>query len=255
MSATQPGGWVKLSPARKMMIDMLHFAQQVPSIPVARKMNVAALAEAREQSTAAASWTAIFLRAYGLVCQRRPELRRTLIPFPYPHLYEHPHSIGVLATERLWHDETILLGAKIRSPETSSLDALQRQIRNLKTAPVEKISDFRQTLRLGRCPRFLRRFLIWLTLSLSGAKRAKRFGVFGLSSYGSLGAEQLHPRCVHSSLLTFGPISPAGDVVVKIIYDHRVLDGSCVARCLNQLEEVLHTEILTELRGLSRQAA
>lgn len=255
MPAAERGAWLSLSPARKMMIDMLHFAQRVPSIPVARAINVAALARARAQTEAPASWTAAFLRAYGLVCQRHPELRRALIPFPYPHLYEHPHSIAVLATERQWRDEMVLLGAKIRSPETTSLDALQRHIRHLKTAAVEEISDFRQALRLGRLPRFVRRFLIWHTLALSGSKRAKRFGTCGLSSYGSMGAEQIHPRGIHTSLLTFGPISPAGDVVVKIIYDHRVLDGACVARCLKHLEEVLHTEVLTELRGLPCQAA
>jgi hypothetical protein len=255
MPPAERGVWLKLSPARRIMIDMLHFAQRVPSIPVARAMNVAAVAQARALSGSAASWTAVFLRAYGLVCQRRAELRRALIPFPYPHLYEHPHSICVLAAERQWRDESVLLGAKIRSPETTPLQVLQRHISHIKTAPVEKISDFRQVLRLGRFPRFLRRFLIWQTLSLSGAKRAKRFGTFGLSSYGSLGAEQVHPRAIHTSLLTFGPISPAGDVVAKIVYDHRVLDGACVARCLKHLEDVLHTEVLSELRGLSSQAA
>jgi hypothetical protein len=190
-----------------------------------------------------------------LLCQRRPELRRTLITRPYPHLYEHPHRICVLGVERQWRDEPVLLGAKIRGPETTPLHVLQRYINHFKNAPVERISEFRQLLRLGRFPRFLRRFLIGHTLAWSGAKRAKRFGTCGLSSYGSLGAEQLHPRSLYTSVLTFGPISPAGDVVVKIVYDHRVLDGSCVARCLNQLEELLHTEVLTELRGLSSQAA
>jgi len=54
---------------------------------------------------------------------------------------------------------------------------------------------------------------------------------------------------------TYGPISDAGEVFVKVIYDHRVMDGRCVARCLEDLEDVLHTEILAELRSLRRGAA
>jgi hypothetical protein len=255
MSELERGVWRELSPARKMMIDMLHFAQNVPSIPVARAMNLGAVAKARSEVASSPSWTAIFIRAYGLVAQRYPELRRALIPWPYPHFYEHPHSICAVSIERQWQDETVLLGAKIRSPETAPLDTLHNHLRRFKTAPVEEISDFRQVLRLGRFPRFLRRFLLWQTLTISGAKRAKRFGTHLVSSYGSRGAEQLHPRSIHTSLLTFGPVSPAGDVVVKIVYDHRVLDGPCVASCLSYLEEVLHGTILTELRGLARRAA
>jgi hypothetical protein len=73
-----------------------------------------------------------------------------------------------------------------------------------------------------------------------------------VSSYGSLGAEQLHPIAPYTTLLTFGPVSPAGDVVVKLIYDHRVMDGRLVARCLGHLEHVFHTQILDELKDMDR---
>jgi hypothetical protein len=107
-------------------------------------------------------------------------------------------------------------------------------------------------LRSGRLPGWLRRFLYWITLSWSGRTRAKRLGTFMVSSYGSLGAEQLHPISPYTTLLTFGPISAAGDVVVKLIYDHRVLDGRLIARCLAHLETIFHTTILDELRALDR---
>lgn len=245
--AMERGIKLALSPARKMAIDMLHFAQQIPSIPVARAMSLPDVAEAREEAAARPSWTSIFMRAYGLVAQRHPELRRMLISFPTPHLYEHPCSIGALVVERDWQDETVLLAAKLRSPETTSLAELQSHIRRFKNEPVLKISEFRQTLRIGTYPRFLRRFLLWHTLVLSGAKRAKRFGTFLVSSYGVLGAEQLHPRSIFTTVLTFGPVAATGAVTVKIVYDHRVLDGATVARALNSLEDVLHTQILDEL--------
>jgi hypothetical protein len=48
--------------------------------------------------------------------------------------------------------------------------------------------------------------------------------------------------------------------VVKLVYDHRVLDGAVVARCLNELEETLNTQIARELssgrdEGFARAAA
>ena len=48
--------------------------------------------------------------------------------------------------------------------------------------------------------------------------------------------------------MTYGPISPAGEVIVKLIYDHRVLDGAYIARRLRDIEDTLHGPILDELR-------
>jgi hypothetical protein len=255
MSDSAKGTNRKLSPARKMVIEMLHHARKVPSVPVARSINVAVIAEARKQAHIVPSWTTVFIRAYGLVARERSEFRRALIPWPYPHLYEHPHSVCALVIEREWEGETVLLGAKIRAPEEMALETIEGHIRRLKETPVWEISDFRQALRIGKLPAFLRRFTFWQSLYLSGAKRAKRMGTFMVSSYGSLGSEQLHPLTFHTSLFTFGPVSPAGNVVVKIVYDHRVMDGRYVARALEALEKILHSEILMELRSLRRKAA
>jgi hypothetical protein len=97
----------------------------------------------------------------------------------------------------------------------------------------------------------VRRLLWWSTLNISGFKRAKRFGTFGLTSYGALGAESLHPISPLTTTLTFGPISPQGDVVVKLIYDHRVLDGAYIARRLKDIETTLKGAVLDELRGVN----
>ena len=105
-------------------------------------------------------------------------------------------------------------------------------------------------LRFSQAPTPIRRLLWWGTLNISGYKRSKRFGTFGLSSYGALGAEQMHPISPLTTTLTYGPIDPATRrVVVKLIYDHRVLDGAYVARRLRDIEEMLNGPILDELRG------
>src|SRR5262249_10728531 len=140
-------------------------------------------------------------------------------------------------------------------PELAPLDEIDHHLRRFKEAPLEEISCFRQLLRLGRLPWFLRRFTFWQSLYLSGRTRAKRFGTFLVSSYGSLGAEQLHPLTPLTTLLTFGPINSTGNVVVKIVYDHRVMDGRYVAHCLAELDRVLNTDIVRELRILRDHAA
>ena len=104
-------------------------------------------------------------------------------------------------------------------------------------------------------PTLLQRFFLWQKLDLSGPRRVKYIGTFGLTNYGMLGAESLHPRGPQTTVLTLGPIRPAGETTVKLVYDHRVTDGGYVARSLNYLEEVLHSSVLDELRLRPRLAA
>jgi hypothetical protein len=70
----------------------------------------------------------------------------------------------------------------------------------------------------------------------------------------------MHPLTPLTSYLTFGPISTGGDVTVKLIYDHRVMDDRTVARAMAALEETLDTELTAEVRewawsGLGRERA
>ncbi len=117
-----------------------------------------------------------------------------------------------------------------------------------KNETLEKVGFYRMALRFSQAPTPIRRLLWWSTLNISGYKRCKRFGTFGLSSYGALGAEQIHPISPLTTTLTYGPIDPAtGRVVVKLIYDHRVLDGAYIARRLRDIEEVMNGPILDEL--------
>ena len=69
--------------------------------------------------------------------------------------------------------------------------------------------------------------------------------------YSSLGAESLHPLSPLTSTINYGVIDENGRVTVRIVYDHRVMDGSTVARALIRLEEILNGEILRELDSLA----
>src|SRR3954454_10923594 len=103
-------------------------------------------------------------------------------------------------------------------------------------------------LRTSRLPRPLRRALWWVCLNVSGRKRAKHLGTFGISVYSGLGAASLHPLSPLTTTLNYGVIEPNGSVDVRLIYDHRVLDGSTIARALLDLEQVLNNQILVEMR-------
>lgn len=68
----------------------------------------------------------------------------------------------------------------------------------------------------------------------------------------ALNAESLHPLTPLTTLLNYGVISSDGDVNVRIIYDHRVMNGATVARALARLEEILNIEVTEDLRSLEQ---
>lgn len=248
-------GNIKLSSGRRSLAAFLRYAKDIPTVPVARRMDLGPLLEARVRAAARPSWSALFIRAYALVCAEFAPLRRVWVSWPLPHLYEHPHTICVVAVEREWQEERIVLGSPIHQAENASLERIEEHLRHFQQADVWSISRFRLMLRFGRLPRLLQRLFLWHRLDTSGARRVKYIGTFGLTNYGKLGAESLHPIGPQTTVLTLGPIGQDGAATVKLVYDHRVLDGSDVARALARLEEVLHTTILSELRQAAQRAA
>jgi len=243
------GSSLPISGPRQFIIDLIHFARQVPSTPVARTVNISALTGPRSNHPVKPSWAVVFMKAFALVGADHPPLRRALLQFPWPRLYEHPWMNCALAIERSYQGEPVVFVGIFRAPEQQSIAQLQDSLTFYKHQPLENVGVYRQALRVSRAPLPVRRLLWWSTLNVSGMKRAKRFGTFGLTSYGALGAESLHPISPLTTTLTFGPISKTGDVIIKLIYDHRVLDGAYIARRLRDIESVLNGAILDELKA------
>jgi hypothetical protein len=185
-----------------------------------------------------------------LVAREFPDLRRAYLKIPWPHLYEYPASNASLVIERDYRGEPSLFSISIKDPAGHSLRDLARVIRHAATAPVDEIKDFRRSLRIAGLPRPLRRLMWWLGLNI-GRQRGNYFGTFTLSVYSALNAESLHPLTPLTTLLNYGVISSDGNVNVRIIYDHRVMNGATVARALARLEEVLNTVVAEELRSLT----
>jgi len=249
------GRYFAVSPSRRIIMDLMHEARQVPSIPVQRKIDVRELDEIRRRTDPKISWFVIFMKAFALVAEQKPQLRRSLIKYPWYRFYDHPISICSLAVEREIDSEHALFFAHFRAPEEQPLVELQDALAYYKKSPIQNVGLYRRALKIGKLPILLRRILWWSTLNFSGVKRAKRLGTFGITSYGALGAESLHPISPLTCTFNFGPISSEGKVLIKIIYDHRTLDGSEVARRLKDIEDVLHSKLRQELIELTGDQA
>jgi pyruvate/2-oxoglutarate dehydrogenase complex dihydrolipoamide acyltransferase (E2) component len=255
MSQKPQGKVIPMHIGRRLVAEYMHHARKVPSLPLARLTHIPELVAARQLASPTPSWTAIFMRAYALVAREMPELRQAWITFPYARIYEHPSSECAVLIEREVEGGNAVLGTKIRSPETSTLAEIDAHLKHVREAPVWEVSSFRQLLRLGKLPGLLRRWFMWRVLWVSGLRRANRIGTFIISSLGNHGVEQMHPLTSLTTYFTYGPISAEGEVTLKVIYDHRVMDGRTVAKVLVRLEEVLNTTLLQEVRALAQRKA
>lgn len=249
------GRTLGLSLPRRFVGDLLSCARRVPSVPMQRHMRLADVMAARAALPKRVSWCAIFLKAYALVAAERPMLRRSYLSFPWPRLYEHPMNVASFGLERTYGGDEGVLFAQIPRPETISLLELDARVRYYKVAPLETVASFRRTLKVSRLPMPLRRFVWWAAMSANGTLRSALFGTFGVSVVGSLGAGSLHILSPMTTTLNYGTFDDGGEIDVRLTYDHRVLDGSNVARALGALEDALHGPVLEELRAMACQTA
>src|SRR4051794_15817874 len=248
------GRGIKLSIQRRMVIDFLHFASAVPTVPVQKHMSLGDLVAARAACHSRPRWTAIFVKAFALVAQEVPELRRAYVKLPWAHLYEFPTSKAVIMTERDYHGEPALCPISVKDPASQPLSAIGELIERASTAQLESIKEFKRWKRIARMPRPLRRLLWWLGLNI-GRQRGNFYGTFAVSVYSALNAESLHPLSMYTALLNYGVIDGNGHVTVRIIYDHRVMDGATVARALQCMEKILNSVVLEEVQSLPGDAA
>jgi hypothetical protein len=238
---------------RRLVCDLLHFARQVPLYPLERTFDVREVVSARSAAPRRIAWSVLFLKAYALLARDNPEFRQTYLRWPWPHLYEHPENVGMLAMLRGEGESESVHWGRFTQPEQRSLGQLQDLLDRFKNAPVEEA--FRSQTRLSRLPGPVRRLAWWLGLNVSGHARAREFGTFGLTTLSGLGAvNYYHPTPLTTSL-TYGPIGADGRVQVTLMFDHRVMDGSCIARALANLEAILCGPIVQELREAPRSLA
>lgn len=248
------GRVIPLSLSRRLVCDLMHFASAVPSIPVQRRMMISTLVESRRALSDRPSWPAIFAKALALVARDMPEFRRAYCRIPWPHLYEYPISVAAVTVERNDVGGQSVLFVRIKDPAALTLQDLTTRIRDGAHVPASGIRDLRRALRIAALPLPLRRLIWWIGLNV-GRQRANYFGTFALSVSGSLGTDSLHPRSPLTITLNYGFIEADGRVGVRLVYDHRVLDGMTVSRGLRRLEAILNTTILDEVVARDRRGA
>lgn len=246
---------LSLSLPRRLVCDLMAFAHNVPTIPVQRRMDLAPLVEARQLASPRPGWCALFTKACAAVSARRPELRRSYLPVPWPHLYEHAHNVASIAVEREFGDEHGIFFTLLSKPEQRGLDEIERALRRAKEAPLEEVKRYRRALRFARLPQPVRRALWWYALNVFGSLRARHFGTFGVSVVAGLGACATHLRSPLTTTLDYGVLGDDGKLDVRLTIDHRVLDAGTAARALAELEHVLCNEIVNELGYLRRADA
>jgi hypothetical protein len=232
----------------------MHFSQKIPAVVVERRIQLADLALARAAVPVRPSWYAIFAKAYAIVSAERPELRRSYMSLPWPRLFEHARNIAVVPIERRLGEEDVVLNVPLPDPETRSLEDLDASIRHHKNEPIANIPFFRTQLRTSRLPWPLRRLMWWIGLNLWGRVRAFFYGTFGLTGVGAFGANLTTVQSPLTTTLFYDAFDRDGSVQVHLGFDHRVMDGHAAAVALGALEEVLHGEILEELRGMKGAA-
>ena len=240
-----------LSLGRRFLCDYLHFSNRGQTAAAERVMRLPEVVEARALAVPRPSWGAIMTKAFALAARNHPEMRSAYFSFPYGHIGEYESQIASVIVDRQVGDEDMIFLAPLVSPEHQSLQALDEHLRRYKQEPLESFPAFRDAMRIGRLPRVLRHFLWWLSLSVLPRRRARHFGTFGVTTMSPFGAKTLVVPSLWGAFLHYGAISPTGEVPVGLAFDHRVMDGTVVGYTLMEMEQVLHHEILAELRGMA----
>lgn len=242
------GRSIALSGPRRIIADVCYFAGDTTKGVISRRLGLGPLARVLAQLPRGAKplWPAMIARAYGLVAADMPELRRAYVKFPWPHIYEYPMSVSMIATERVFDGEPTLFFVRMKGPEHMSLGELAERLRRAKSVDWQEERDFRRVFAIASLPLPLRRLIWWLGLNI-GRQRANYFGTFGISSLAGQGATITNAVHMFTVLLSYGAMADDGSLELFFSFDHRAFDGGVVARALSRLEEKLNGPIVEEI--------
>ena len=254
MTTQLKGRSLGMPKSRRTVTDLLRLTSRVPAHTQLCKLSIPDVVIARQATAIRIGWPVVMFRAYANVCADMAELRRVFVRWPRPRIYEHPVSVGRMTVAREIDGEEWVVLSKVEDPANLTLEELQADLDALRTGFVDEVPIVQRQLRLASMPGIIRR-LAWSTVEWSGAWRTKWLGTYGLTTVSSLGVLATAPPVFAGTMMSFGPISEDGDIDVVLAYDHRVVDGSTVAKALVALERELNTRILAELQDLCRSAS
>jgi hypothetical protein len=246
------GRSVPWSVGRRVVADILHFGRDIPRVTVERTVRIPEVAAARLAADPRPGWYPVLLKGFALAAMAVPDLRRSLFTFPHTRLHEHACTVAAVSAERDLPDGPAVLVFHVRQPEITPLTEIAAKFHRAKSAPVAGLGEYRRLIRLARLPRPLRRLAWWLALRVFPRWREKYCGTFGVTSSLSAGGSIITPIAPLSVLWTFGPVGEDGSVVLRVTFDHRVMDGVAASRGLVAAEAALRGPIREELRALAR---
>jgi hypothetical protein len=240
----------KISLPRRFIIDLMHASMRVPFISFSRSLDIGPFLAARANAKSPPGWAAVFVKAFAIVAKEEPVLRTLYVKLPWPHFFELPRSIAMVAVARVEDGEDCILPEKVPAPEEQSLAKIDAAIRHAKNAPLQDIPAFRKILMASRLPLPLRRFSWWLGLNVERMS-ANNFGSFGVTSVAAYGPGALQAISTSPFLVSYGVAGPDNRIDVILRWDHRITDAVVIARTMARLEQVLNTEISAELLALA----
>jgi hypothetical protein len=243
----------KISMPRRLVADLMYASIRIPFVSLQRRLTIRQLLEARALAAEPPGWAAIFVKAFALVAKDEPILRMLYAKWPWPSFYELPRSVAMVAIARVEDGQDCVMPQKVAAADTLPLAEVDARIRHAKEAPVNEVPAFRKTLLVTRLPLPLRR-LAWLIGMNFGRQRANYFGSFAVTSVAAFGGGELHALSPGPFILSYGVVEPDQTIDVLIRWDHRITDAALIAKALTRLEQVLNTEIATELRSQRQQA-
>jgi hypothetical protein len=250
-SFAEPMNWlpryVRLSLSRLWIRDLVHFGSKARVVGGTTSLRVSDVAMSRRSRQPLISWNAILVKAIAITSQKWPQLKRAYIPFPWPHLYEHPHCVVSLVLEREWRGEHSVFFDQIHAPEHKSLREIDHELSVMKGSEVESVGGFRRLIRITRYPLPLRRLIWRIALYGSGRMKSRYFGTFSLNSLASRHLRTTQSTTLVSISFEYSATQLDGHMPVQIFFDHRVIDGVAGHRLCADLQSVLNHEIVAEL--------
>ena len=255
MSRLRFGRTISLSPYRRLMADWLGFSWAIPLVTIERRIQIPEVVSARAAAAPKPGWLPCILKAFSIANREVPDFRRAFMTFPFRRLYEHATSTAAILVERDVNGESVAYTYRLSRLEDRSLAEIDARIRTVKTDPLASVSAFRGTDRFVRFPYLVRQIAIWIAMRVSGSIKERFIGTFACTSIHGAGATPIQPICLQTSILTFGTVEADGTLLLRLTFDHRVMDGVTAARGLVETEKALNGPILDELLACRVQMA
>ena len=108
----------KISLPRRFLIDFMHASVRVPAISFSRPLDIGPLMAARAKAKPAPGWAAVFVKAFAIVAREEPVLRTLYVKLPWPHFFELPRSVAMVAVARTEDGEEFILPEKVHRRKT-----------------------------------------------------------------------------------------------------------------------------------------